>query len=334
MSSFPIIHFSDTVKAGLLQGFGQITATDIAARQEHAGFILTTHLSVDQAVTISQFTAGLHPMILFKNAPIEADLPPTPLDGVYPADQGQAAVNFTLGAFDCTQATAISYTGENNGLLTRAVVPAYEGEAIEGSHGSTTPLSFHTDGAFLAFPNEQGRSGFAPSPDILSLFCLRGDPEAKTDFILLYDLVDALPRKILKSLQKPLFSITPPMSFTTKIDALPKVPIMWIHPLRGPMIRYYDTRVTAHDEEGKVALTGLRQAMSQSKYQHQVVLEAGDCVLFNNHLLVHGRTPFQAKSDGLDRWLARLYGIWPDSYATIPPAQFKNPHLVTDYLVI
>ncbi|MER7640042.1 MULTISPECIES: arginine beta-hydroxylase, Fe(II)/alpha-ketoglutarate-dependent [unclassified Streptomyces] len=38
----------------------------------------------------------------------------------------------------------------------------------------------------------------------------------------------------------------------------------------------------------------------------EVALEQGDCLVINNHRVVHGRVPFTARFDGTDRWLKRI----------------------------
>jgi hypothetical protein len=40
-----------------------------------------------------------------------------------------------------------------------------------------------------------------------------------------------------------------------------------------------------------------------------VVLEAGDLLVLDNTLVVHGRSPFPARFDGTDRWLQRAFVV-------------------------
>jgi L-asparagine oxygenase len=40
-----------------------------------------------------------------------------------------------------------------------------------------------------------------------------------------------------------------------------------------------------------------------------VVLEPGDLLVVDNHLAVHGRSPFTPRFDGTDRWLQRTFVV-------------------------
>ena len=43
--------------------------------------------------------------------------------------------------------------------------------------------------------------------------------------------------------------------------------------------------------------------------QSGVVLEPGDLLVIDNHVAVHGRSPFTARFDGTDRWLQRTFVV-------------------------
>lgn len=58
------------------------------------------------------------------------------------------------------------------------------------------------------------------------------------------------------------------------------------------------------DPEASAALTELIEVLDGS--MEDIVLDKGDFVFLNNHLVVHGRKPFSAKYDGTDRWLKRV----------------------------
>ncbi len=40
-----------------------------------------------------------------------------------------------------------------------------------------------------------------------------------------------------------------------------------------------------------------------------MALEAGDLLVVDNAVAVHGRSPFTARFDGLDRWLQRTFVV-------------------------
>jgi L-asparagine oxygenase len=57
------------------------------------------------------------------------------------------------------------------------------------------------------------------------------------------------------------------------------------------------------DEEADEALRTLSAAVES---QHTgVALQAGDLLVVDNNVAVHGRSPYQPRFDGYDRWLQR-----------------------------
>jgi hypothetical protein len=61
------------------------------------------------------------------------------------------------------------------------------------------------------------------------------------------------------------------------------------------------------DLEAQEALDVLTATVDER--QQGVVLEAGDLLVLDNTLVVHGRSPFPARFDGTDRWLQRSFVV-------------------------
>ena len=61
------------------------------------------------------------------------------------------------------------------------------------------------------------------------------------------------------------------------------------------------------DLDAERALTELSAAVE--RHQRSVILEAGDLLVIDNGLVVHGRSPFPARYDGTDRWLQRAFVV-------------------------
>ena len=61
------------------------------------------------------------------------------------------------------------------------------------------------------------------------------------------------------------------------------------------------------DTEAQDVLERLASAVRESS--KSVVLGAGDLLVVDNHVAVHGRTPFVARFDGTDRWLQRTFVV-------------------------
>nr|MBA2678711.1 TauD/TfdA family dioxygenase [Ktedonobacteraceae bacterium] len=71
----------------------------------------------------------------------------------------------------------------------------------------------------------------------------------------------------------------------------------------APFLRVDTSCIKAQDEEAEVALEYLIWEMN--RVACEIVLEQGDLLLLDNHVVVHGRTPFPPRFDGTDRWLQR-----------------------------
>jgi hypothetical protein len=61
------------------------------------------------------------------------------------------------------------------------------------------------------------------------------------------------------------------------------------------------------DDEAADAVARLDAAIEQVRTG--VVLDAGDLLVVDNNLAVHGRSPFRARFDGTDRWLQRSFVV-------------------------
>jgi hypothetical protein len=61
------------------------------------------------------------------------------------------------------------------------------------------------------------------------------------------------------------------------------------------------------DTEAEDVLVAVRSAIAA--VETAVVLEAGDLLVVDNNVAVHGRSPFSARFDGTDRWLQRSFVV-------------------------
>jgi alpha-ketoglutarate-dependent taurine dioxygenase len=61
------------------------------------------------------------------------------------------------------------------------------------------------------------------------------------------------------------------------------------------------------DADATAALDRLRAAVDE--VQLKVFLEAGDLLVVDNQVAVHGRSPFTPRFDGTDRWLQRTFVV-------------------------
>ncbi|MEP7113992.1 MAG: TauD/TfdA family dioxygenase, partial [Ilumatobacteraceae bacterium] len=61
------------------------------------------------------------------------------------------------------------------------------------------------------------------------------------------------------------------------------------------------------DEQADDAIRMLGEATAAC--HTSIALEAGDLLIVDNAVAVHGRTPFTARFDGTDRWLQRTFVV-------------------------
>jgi Fe(II)/alpha-ketoglutarate-dependent arginine beta-hydroxylase len=196
---------------------------------------------------------------------------------------------------------------QQDGHLMHEVFPIESHELEQLGTGSRTLLTWHTEDAFHPFRG-----------DYLVLACLRNPDRVATMLGRVDDL--ELDQHDVELLFEEQFCIRPDESHKAKnnsdgttasfnaieqMAAAPvKIPVLSGDPGR-PYIRadpYF-----MEMPERPAAAQALRRLIAEMDRQIQpVVLEPGDFLFLDNHKVVHGREPFQARFDGTDRWLKRV----------------------------
>jgi alpha-ketoglutarate-dependent taurine dioxygenase len=77
------------------------------------------------------------------------------------------------------------------------------------------------------------------------------------------------------------------------------------------------------DSEAQDALEELQRVVAE--HEQHVVLEAGDLLVVDNNVAVHGRSPFTPRFDGTDRWLQRTFVVTD----LAPSAADRNGRIIT-----
>jgi len=250
------------------------------------------------ARTLSHFrrAGNAHGTLIVRNVPIDDDLPPTPADGVAPdwarlplATVAQLATVSLLG-------DVIAYADEKSGRLVQDIVPVKGAERRQENSGSVM-LELHTEDGFHPF-----------KPDFVTLLSLRADHERRA-YTTSGAITRALPRlsaACVATLRRPLFRIRHSSSFGGTDAVSMPLPV-----LSGPEAEpelIADFHAMEADGEGAArALDELRDAMIAVMVG--TVLEVGDLIVVDNRVAVHGRTGFQPRYDGQDRWLRRCFGV-------------------------
>jgi L-asparagine oxygenase len=160
---------------------------------------------------------------------------------------------------------------------------------------------FHTETAF--HPHR---------PRYLLLLCLRGDQAAHTTIASVHDIVDALDpahrADTIAAMFEPRFRTAVDASFldgrTNELG--PLMPLV-SGTLAEPTFVFDADLTVGVDPYAEFVVREVRAAIDRC--QTSVVLEAGDLLVIDNNVVVHGRSPFAARFDGNDRWLQRSFVV-------------------------
>lgn len=231
-------------------------------------------------------------MILFKNLKI-GDIPETPnslLNIPYTDDANEVILSHAK-----KYGHPVGYLQEQNGKIVQDIFPIKKTAEDQISSSSKATLELHTEAAF--HPH---------LPDYLFLLCLRGDQSAGTTYALLTDIIKDLHIGIVKILKKNLFETSVDQSFRLngEQDTPIRLPVLSTDS-DGKLVMKYDRAVmNGVTTEAQMALTIFNKSIERNK--KTIFLETGDLAIIDNSITVHGRTSFNAKYDGTDRWLKRV----------------------------
>nr|WSX53877.1 clavaminate synthase family protein [Streptomyces sp. NBC_00974] len=242
--------------------------------------------------------SGPHGTLVIGGLPVDqAALPATP--SVPGSVQRRATVTAAvLTMVACGLGEPLAYRAEKSGALVQDVVPVPGQEAFHGNAGSV-PLSFHTENGFHPHP-----------PDYVVFLCLRADHDQVAGMRVagIRQALELLTPASRQALFVPEFITTPPPSFgpaaaTDGPDVRPR-PVL-SGAIEDPDIRMAQLVTTPLTPRATVALTEFGRACEATA--RTLRLTPGDLVIIDNRVTVHGRTAFQPRYDGADRWLQRTY---------------------------
>jgi alpha-ketoglutarate-dependent taurine dioxygenase len=192
------------------------------------------------------------------------------------------------------------------------LVPTVAGAERQVSTSSKVDLAFHTETAF--HPH---------APRYLVLLCLRGHPDARTTLCSVHDVISALDAETIDVLRQPRFTCGvdesfldgmpqhadarhPSIAVAARLDARGPLPVIGGTAER-PTFWFDAELMRGTDPAAQAALDQLGRAVADR--QSAVVLEAGDCLVVDNTVAVHGRSSYAARFDGTDRWLQRSFVV-------------------------
>lgn len=191
----------------------------------------------------------------------------------------------------------VGYQPEHGGDLVQNLVPTKANAHRQVSTSSGVDLMFHTEAAF--HPHR---------PKFLLLLCLRGDANAITTLSSIFEVLPLLPERVVETLFQPRFRTAVDESYLhgrSNVLGAP-MPVLSGDRQRPTMVFDADLMVGI-DEEADAALRALSAVVES--HHTGLALEAGDLLIVDNDVAVHGRSSYTPRWDGYDRWIQRSMAV-------------------------
>jgi L-asparagine oxygenase len=233
--------------------------------------------------------------MLLRGLPV-GDLPPTPPTPTTPADKVLVS-EFSLLTVARRLGQPVGYEPEHGGDLVQNIVPTKAAVDRQVSTSSKAHLMFHTEAAF--HPHR---------PRYLLLLCLRGDSKAHTTLSSIFEVLPHLQSDVVDVLFQPRFRTAVDESYLDGRTSVLSAPIAVLSGDRQRPSMVFDADLMlGMDPDASAALELLGDATSRC--HTSVALEPGDLLIVDNTIAVHGRSPFEPRFDGADRWLQRTFVV-------------------------
>ena len=204
---------------------------------------------------------------------------------------------FTLLTIARRLGQPVGYEPEHGGDLVQNIVPTETAVDRQVSTSSKVHLMFHTEAAFHPY-----------RPRYLLLLCLRGDPSAFTTLSSIFEVLPHLASDVVEVLFQPRFRTAVDESYLHGRGNVLGAPMAVLTgDRRRPSMVFDADLMVGLDTEADDALRVLGDATSA--YHTSVALEPGDLLVVDNAVAVHGRSPFEPRFDGTDRWLQRTFVV-------------------------
>jgi L-asparagine oxygenase len=246
---------------------------------------------------IREFKANpnISPVLLFRNLPVDDDLPSTPFDGKLKICKKSFISEACLTGFSQIIGDLYGYNDEKEGELIQNVFPIKGREKSNSGEGSNVRFYFHFDNAY-----------FRLRPDYLSLYCLRSDHDkvAITSVMDVRDLVKQFSKEEMEILRKPLFSTPAPDSFREAHGE-----ILWSEfrpilsgPISAPELVLKLPEMKTNSLDAEYVFSKVKKKILNDEVPScGIKLETGDFLIINNHRAMHSRSKFAPRYDGKDR---------------------------------
>jgi L-asparagine oxygenase len=262
---------------------------------------ISAHLPPRLIMDILDFRSNRHApgALLITGLPLDPFLPLTPMNGERSTQKQSFVSEGCLTGIATLLGEPLSFASEKNGELIHNICPVQHREAAQSNESSKVDLRLHVENAY-----------FDDRPDYLALYCLRQDhkKEALTSFVDAGSALSQLDLTERAELQKPVFVVPSPSSHheTMGGEKWSSSRPLFENP-ENPRLICHFPGMKALDPKAQKALDKFEETTQHSDVVRHIALQPGSILLLNNHKVAHGRTYFEPRYDGFDRWLQRLY---------------------------
>jgi L-asparagine oxygenase len=254
----------------------------------------TVELPADVCDAVIAFRADSTPQgcLLLRNLAI-GEVPATPPEPTAVTTKSNAS-EMLLVAVASLLGEPVGYEPEHGGDMVQNLVPVRASSGRQTSTSSRIALMFHTEAAF--HPHR---------PKYLLLLCLRGDSNAKTTVASIHDALPHLGAQVIDTLFQPRFRCAIDESYLHgRRNSLGAPTAVLSGDRSNPTMVFDEDLMVGTDVEAESALHELGAELAAN--HRAVALGGGDLVILDNDVVVHGRSPFEARYDGTDRWVQRI----------------------------
>ncbi|MGW6454803.1 TauD/TfdA family dioxygenase [Streptomyces sp. NPDC055078] len=234
---------------------------------------------------------------------------PTPAGWATAGDRG-GVHDIALLLLATVMGNPIAWEGQQDGRFVHNIVPSPGHESEQTGAGSTVLLSPHTEDAF-----HPGRA------HLLILGCIRNHDRVATTAAGIRNV--RLTDEDIAVLTRPTLPILPDDAYADARDFAggepPSVPTLYTA-ADGMTLRFDPAYTPLADADETYRAAYRRLEAELDRVSLAVSLDAGDVLVIDNDLVVHGRVPFRPRYDGTDRWLKRA-SVRVPGRRTRPPAE-------------
>lgn len=217
---------------------------------------------------------------------------PTPMGLPIPYSSENQILDEEILKYASNWGKPYGFAKEQGGKLVQDLFPIKKNEAEQISSSSKVDLEMHTETAFHSH-----------APRFVLLFCVRGDKSAGTTTSCLTDIIKDVSESDISILSKDLFITSIDRSFLDEGEDDAEITTSVLRNEGNEMV-YDRTAMYGITEEAQAALE--RFSATVEKHKKVFYLGTGEIMIIQNWRTAHGRTHFQPRYDGTDRWIKRV----------------------------